>query len=148
MEATESFYFSLEHLNDAAAWVCKQGQGYRLWCFQGDLGAGKTTLIREICRQLGVQGEVTSPTFSLVNEHYLPDGARLFHFDFYRIKDAEEVYDIGFETYFDSGALCLIEWPGKIRPILEQETYLLFSIETAADGRLIRAMAHAPGSLS
>lgn len=142
MDQPDSFFFSLANLPDAANWVRKQAGTCKLWCFQGEMGSGKTTLIREICRQLGVTGEISSPTFSLVNEYYLADGTRIFHFDFFRIMDTEEVYDIGFETYFDSGFICLIEWPGKIRSILEREPHLIFNIEEAGEGRMIRCLPH------
>lgn len=86
--------------------------------FKGDLGAGKTTLIKNICNFLKVIDDVHSPTFSLVNEYKTDRGDRVCHFDFYRINDIEEAYDIGFEEYLDSGNLCLIEWPEKVEELL------------------------------
>ena len=86
--------------------------------FRGDLGAGKTTLIKNICNFLQVIDEVTSPTFSIVNEYETKAQNRLYHFDFYRINKVEEAFDIGAEDYFYSGNLCLIEWPSKIESIL------------------------------
>lgn len=77
------------------------------------MGAGKTTLIREICTQLGVADNVTSPTFALVNHYRSGRGDNIFHFDFYRIEKLDEAYDLGYDEYFDSGALCLVEWPEK-----------------------------------
>ena len=89
--------------------------------FRGEMGAGKTTLIREIAAQLGVSDTVTSPTFALVN-HYKGTGDRnIFHFDFYRINDIREAYDFGYEEYFYSGDLCLVEWPEKIESLLPEE---------------------------
>jgi len=87
--------------------------------FYGPMGAGKTTLIKNLCHRLGVTDEVNSPTFALVNE-YLTDQAEgsIFHFDFYRIKKLEEVFDIGYEDYFYSGRLCLLEWPELIDPLM------------------------------
>lgn len=89
--------------------------------FYGEMGAGKTTLIREICAQLGVTDVVNSPTFAIVNEYNAQDGEPIYHFDFYRINKTEEVYDFGYEEYFYSGNLCLIEWPEKIEEILPEE---------------------------
>ncbi|MDG1261457.1 MAG: tRNA (adenosine(37)-N6)-threonylcarbamoyltransferase complex ATPase subunit type 1 TsaE [Flavobacteriales bacterium] len=89
--------------------------------FDGEMGAGKTTLIRFICEKLGVTDEVSSPTFSLVNE-YLVEGQRpVFHFDLYRLETPEEGLDFGIEEYFDSGSLCLIEWAENLGPYLPEE---------------------------
>jgi tRNA threonylcarbamoyladenosine biosynthesis protein TsaE len=86
--------------------------------FYGEMGAGKTTLIREMCAQLGVTDNVTSPTFALVNEYRTADGEPVFHFDFYRITRIEELFDLGYEEYFASGCLCLVEWPEKMGNLL------------------------------
>lgn len=85
----------------------------------GIMGAGKTTFIKEICRFLGVEDPVSSPTFSLVNEYISGEGQAVYHFDLFRIKSIEEIQHIGFTEYLDSGALCLIEWPEIIKPLLE-----------------------------
>ena len=108
--------FTLEELD----WVVKKllaaANGARIWLFHGEMGAGKTTLIKAICKALGVRSVMTSPTFSIVNEY---DGSeRIYHFDFYRLKNEEEAYDIGVEEYLDSGTLCLIEWPERIPSLL------------------------------
>jgi tRNA threonylcarbamoyladenosine biosynthesis protein TsaE len=93
---------------------------HNVFAFYGDLGAGKTTLIKEICFQLGIEkSDVNSPTFALVNEY---DNGNIFHFDFYRLEDETEAYDIGFEEYLDSGNLCLIEWPERIENLLPPDT--------------------------
>lgn len=92
--------------------------------FKGDLGAGKTTLIKSICKTIGVKDDVQSPTFSIVNEYEAPEGL-VYHFDFYRIENEEEAYDIGAEDYFYSGHLCLIEWPEKIESVLPTEAECL-----------------------
>ena len=82
----------------------------KVFAFYGKMGAGKTTFVKAICEELGVEDVITSPTFAIVNE-YEAKGQPIFHFDFYRIKKLDEVYDMGYEDYFYSGALCFIEWP-------------------------------------
>lgn len=86
--------------------------------FYGPMGAGKTTLIKNLCHRMDVTDEVNSPTFAIVNEYVTTEGESVYHFDFYRIKKMEEVFDIGYDTYFDSGNLCLIEWPEMIEPLM------------------------------
>ena len=90
--------------------------------FIGSNGAGKTTLIREIVARLGSEDTVTSPTFAIINQYSVPSGKRIFHFDFYRINDIREAYDFGYEEYFYSGDLCLVEWPEKIESLLPEDT--------------------------
>ncbi|MBI1266369.1 MAG: tRNA (adenosine(37)-N6)-threonylcarbamoyltransferase complex ATPase subunit type 1 TsaE [Cryomorphaceae bacterium] len=82
--------------------------------FFGEMGSGKTTLIKSFCRAIGVEDEVSSPTFSLVNEYQTSSGKRVFHFDLYRLESPEEALDIGIEEYFDGGGLCLVEWPERL----------------------------------
>ncbi len=89
--------------------------------FDAEMGAGKTTLIKEICKRLGVQSVISSPTYSLVNEYQCNDGL-IYHFDFYRIKDEEEAYQIGFEEYLDSNAWVFIEWPEKVSGLLPENS--------------------------
>ena len=105
--------------------------------FYGKMGAGKTTFIKALCEELGVEDVITSPTFAIVNEYSLPLGGRLegalYHFDFYRIKKIEEVYDMGYEDYFYSGNLCLIEWPELIEELLPEDA-LRVTIEEQPDG--------------
>ena len=86
--------------------------------FNGEMGAGKTTLIKEVVKQLGVNDVANSPTFSLVNEYLTDDNITIYHFDFYRIKDEDEAYDIGVEEYFDSNTWCFIEWGNKVENLL------------------------------
>ena len=102
--------------------------------FYGAMGAGKTTLIKALCEVMGVADMVNSPTFALVNEYHLPDGKSVYHFDFYRINKIEEVYDMGYEDYFYSGQLCLIEWPELIEALLPDNT-LRLHITVSNDGR-------------
>ena len=100
--------------------------------FYGKMGAGKTTFIKALCEELGVEDVITSPTFAIVNE-YTIDRQSIYHFDFYRIKKIEEVYDMGYEDYFYSGNLCLIEWPELIEDLLP-ENALRVTIEEQPDG--------------
>lgn len=99
----------------------------RVWCFYGDMGAGKTTLIKEVCRQIGVLDAMSSPTFSIVNEYLDDMGESVYHFDFYRLKEENEALDIGIEDYFYSESYCFIEWPEKI-PSLIPEGHLKINI--------------------
>lgn len=86
--------------------------------FYGEMGVGKTTLIKEICQQLGILDNISSPTFSLVNEYQTSKEERVFHFDFYRIEEEEEALDMGIEEYFDTNTWCLVEWPENIENLL------------------------------
>jgi tRNA threonylcarbamoyladenosine biosynthesis protein TsaE len=94
---------------------------YNCIAFYGEMGAGKTTLIKEICKILGVKDITSSPTFALINEYLTHADERIFHFDFYRINHLEEAYDLGYEDYFYSNSLCLIEWPEKIESLLPKK---------------------------
>jgi len=126
---------SLADLPAAASVLIAAAQSEPIILFEGQMGAGKTTLIREICFQLGVQENVSSPTFALVNEYEAADGKLIYHFDFYRIREEREALDIGAPEYFDSGRLCLIEWPSMI-PNLLPEHYLLVKLQPALDGEV------------
>ena len=94
----------------------------RIFALYGTMGAGKTTFIKAICRELGVEDEALSPTFSIINEYHTHKQIPVYHFDFYRINKLEEVYDIGYEEYLFSGNYCLIEWPELIEELLPAET--------------------------
>jgi len=110
------------HIHQAAAKFLKlAGQG-RIFAFYGQMGAGKTTIIKAICTALGATDAVTSPTFTLVNEYKTTSGRSIYHIDFYRIKKAEEVFDFGIEEYFDSDSYCFLEWPELIENFLPPET--------------------------
>ena len=111
---------SLQELDNAAARFLELAGGNTVIAFSGELGAGKTTFIQAICRNLGIEVEVNSPTFSLVNEYFTPEGNSIFHFDLYRIETPEELFDMGFEEYFYSGSLCLIEWPEKAKKLIPE----------------------------
>lgn len=114
--------FTLENINAAAAEFLKELGDRKIVAFYGSMGAGKTTFIKAICDVLGVTDTVNSPTFAIVNEYLAASGDSIFHFDFYRIKKIEEAYDFGYEDYFYSGDLCLIEWPELIEELLPEDT--------------------------
>ena len=109
----------LDHIEDAAREFIGQMGDDTVFAFYGKMGAGKTTFIKALCKLLGVEDEVNSPTFAIINEYRSATTAELiYHFDFYRIKKLEEVYDLGYEDYFYSGALCFIEWPELVEELL------------------------------
>lgn len=111
---------SLFELNSVAKRIISFAQNYRVWIFSGEMGAGKTTLIKALCKEMGVIDNVSSPTFSLVNEYLTNESRTLYHFDFYRIKDEAEALDIGVDDYFYSDDLCMIEWPSKIEQLIPE----------------------------
>ncbi len=123
----------LEHIREAARQFISHIGDSRVFAFYGNMGAGKTTFIKAVCEELGVTDVVTSPTFAIVNEYTAADGGRIFHFDFYRIKKLEEVYDMGYEDYFYSDALCFIEWPELIDEVLPDDAVKV-TIKENADG--------------
>ena len=111
---------SLDTIHEAAkVFVKEMGEG-KVFAFYGKMGAGKTTFIKALCEVLGVEDVITSPTFAIINEYTDGKGDPIYHFDFYRIKKLEEVYDMGYEDYFYSGNLCLLEWPELIEDILPE----------------------------
>lgn len=126
MESIKIEVNGLAGLDDAAKRIIATAQDERIFIFEGEMGAGKTSLIKALAGALGVREVVTSPTFSIVNE-YDADGKIIYHFDFYRIKNLQEAYDIGYEEYFYSRNICFIEWPEKIAPLLP-EHYLKIEI--------------------
>jgi tRNA threonylcarbamoyladenosine biosynthesis protein TsaE len=109
----------------------------RIVAFYGSMGAGKTTFISALCRHFGVEDDVCSPTFTIVNEYRAADGDSIFHFDFYRIDSLKEAVDIGFEEYLYSGSLCLIEWPEKVEQLLPEETLKVKITATGDESRII-----------
>lgn len=119
----------VEELATVAKRIITQYPEERIFLFQGNMGAGKTTFINAICVALGVQDRTSSPTFSIVNEYASPKGP-LYHFDFYRLKHENEAFDMGYEEYFYSGNYCFVEWPEKIANLLPLQ-YLDVTIEAA-----------------
>lgn len=124
---------TLENIRNAARQFISQIGERRVFAFYGHMGAGKTTFIKAICEELGVDDVITSPTFAIVNEYTDGNGTPVFHFDFYRIKRLEEVYDMGYEDYFYSGSLCFIEWPELIEELLPDDAVRVH-IEQQPDG--------------
>ena len=125
---------SLDQIHEAARQFIAEMGDNTVFALYGKMGAGKTTLIKAVCEELGVSDVITSPTFAIVNE-YRSDtaGELIYHFDFYRIKKLEEVYDMGYEDYFYSGALCFIEWPELIEELLPGNAVNVY-IEEKEDG--------------
>ena len=146
---------SIEQIREAAREFISHIGERRVFAFYGKMGAGKTTFVKAICEELGVQDVITSPTFAIVNEYETPSnspclggdqksslsredlGGSIYHFDFYRIKKLEEVYDMGFEDYFYSGALCFIEWPELIEDILPDDAVRVTITEQDDGTRLV-----------
>ena len=122
---------STNQLPEAASEILSFASNNRVFLFYGDMGAGKTTLIKSLCRQLGSDDNVTSPTFAIVNEYTGPN--TIYHFDFYRLKNQAEAMDIGFEEYLYSGNYCFIEWPEKIPDLLPLH-YVTVSIQVLDSG--------------
>ena len=127
---------NLDELPKVAVQLIERFGDKKIICFYGQMGAGKTTLIKAICNQLGVAENVSSPTFSLVNEYKDKNADSIFHFDFYRIAKESEVYDMGYEDYFFSGNLCLIEWADLIPNLIPSSALKVF-IEVENEKRVI-----------
>lgn len=131
MEITIS---SIETIRESARQFMAEMGDNTVFAFYGKMGAGKTTFIKALCAELGVEDEVNSPTFAIINEYRSTTTAELiYHFDFYRIKKLDEVYDLGYEDYFYCGAICLIEWPELIEELLPSDTVRV-KIEEQPDG--------------
>lgn len=129
--------YSLDEISDIAFELI-QTVPYKMLLFYGEMGSGKTTLIKEIINQLGVEGVANSPTFSLVNEYLSKSGENIYHFDFYRIETEEEAYDIGVEEYFYSNSWCFIEWPNKVENLLPLESVVIKLTINPDDTRTIQ----------
>ena len=128
----------LDHIEEAAREFIGQMGDDTVFAFYGKMGAGKTTFTKAVCEELGVTDTVASPTFAIVNE-YRSDttGELIYHFDFYRIKKLDEVYDMGYEDYFYSGALCFIEWPELIEELLPEDAVKVTIVENEEGSRTV-----------
>ena len=132
-------FHQLDELDTVAHRLLAEGRrsdasGQMVWLFEGNMGAGKTTLIKALCRVLGVVSMVQSPTFSIVNEYTTHEGKPVYHFDCYRLRNETEALDIGIEEYFDSGYYCFIEWPDRITA-LWPATYYQIRLTADPDNR-------------
>lgn len=116
---------SIDNIDFAAARLLKEFEGKKIFAFFGEMGAGKTTFIQALCRKLNVIEVVNSPTFTIVNEYHTENNNTIFHFDFFRIKKIEEVFDFGYEDYFYTDNYCFIEWPELIEEILPDNAVLI-----------------------
>ncbi len=130
---------NLENMPEAAQEFVRAMDQNTVFAFYGKMGAGKTTFIKAVCEALGVTDVVNSPTFSIVNEYRADTtGELIYHFDFYRIKKLEEVYDMGYEDYFYSGAVCFIEWPELIEDLLPGDAIRVDIVEQENGSRLVK----------
>ena len=128
----------LDQIDEAAREFIAQMGDDTVFAFYGKMGAGKTTFIKALCKLLGVEDEVNSPTFAIINEYRSETTAELiYHFDFYRIKKLEEVYDLGYEDYFYSGALCFIEWPELVEELLPLDAKKVTITENSDGSRTV-----------
>jgi len=125
----------LDELPQIAAELLRRASNKRVFLFEAPMGTGKTTLIKALCKELGVDEHVTSPTFSIVNE-YLSAAGPVYHFDFYRLKNEQEALDLGYEEYFYSGNYCFVEWPEKITSLLPNDAFVI-EMETGTEDRRI-----------
>jgi tRNA threonylcarbamoyladenosine biosynthesis protein TsaE len=126
-----------KNLPAAARKILEHTSGQKLLAFYGSMGAGKTTIVKAICKVLGAGDIVTSPTFTMVNEYLTKKNEIIYHIDFYRIKKVEEVFDFGIEEYFSSGSYCFMEWPELIGGILPPETVKIRITIGEKDQRII-----------
>lgn len=132
--------FLLSDLSDidvVAARFIEKMNNRKVFAFYGEMGVGKTTFIKAICKAMGVTETITSPTFAIVNEYEKSDDSPIYHFDFYRINNIEEVYDFGYEDYFYSGNICFIEWPELIETLLPEDVVKVQILVDEYEQRLI-----------
>ncbi|OPZ45818.1 MAG: tRNA threonylcarbamoyladenosine biosynthesis protein TsaE [Bacteroidetes bacterium ADurb.BinA104] len=128
----------LDKIDETAREFIGQMGNHTIFAFYGKMGAGKTTFIKAVCRELGVEDNVNSPSFAIINEYRSTAIAKpIYHFDFYRIKKIEEVFDLGYEEYFYSDALCFIEWPELIEELLPEEAKKITITENSDGSRTI-----------
>jgi tRNA threonylcarbamoyladenosine biosynthesis protein TsaE len=127
---------NLDQLPEIAEQVLSEAGAVRVFAFFGEMGAGKTTFIKALCRKLGIEEMVSSPTFTLVNEYLSGSGEPVYHFDFYRIKSESEAFDMGYENYLYSGNYCFVEWPERIASLLPAKIARV-KIEATEEERII-----------
>ena len=127
---------NLSELPVAAKQLLQAFPDKKIFAFYGEMGVGKTTFIKAICNELGVTDTISSPTFSIVNEYVSAKGDKVFHFDFYRINSINEVYDLGYEDYFNDDAYCFIEWSEKIEDLITSD-YIKVKITKDGEKRIV-----------
>jgi tRNA threonylcarbamoyladenosine biosynthesis protein TsaE len=137
IKINDKYQFSLNNISETAKQIIELDLNCRIFIFYGEMGSGKTTLIKEICKHLGSADNLSSPTFSIVNEYEYSNG-KIFHFDLYRLKNSEELLDLGFEEYINSGNYCFIEWPKLAEPLLSNDT-IKIELSTSENIRYLRA---------
>jgi len=126
--------FALTDLPGIATQIVAFAKEIKLWLFNAEMGAGKTTLINQVCKTLQVEEPTSSPTFSIVNEYLTVNNETIYHFDCYRLNSAKEAFHLGFEDYIYSGNYCFIEWPDKVGELLPHSGYLNIEIEAKPEG--------------
>ncbi len=131
---------SLDEYPKAAREFIRFMEKGRIFAFYGKMGSGKTTFIKSICEELGVEDTINSPTFAIVNEYEDREMNTIYHFDFYRIKSIAEVYNMGYEEYFYGGAYCFMEWPELVEELLPEETIKVYIEENEDTTRTVRIM--------
>ena len=141
-DAVESSPFHLDDLGRIAGYLLDKAGKCRVWLFSGELGAGKTTLIKAVCAALGVRSHMASPTFSIVNEYHTGDGEPVYHFDFYRLKNENEALDVGVDEYLDSGKYCFIEWPDRIPSLIPNPHFKVHMVIVEKEKRRLEAQLH------
>jgi tRNA threonylcarbamoyladenosine biosynthesis protein TsaE len=135
------FYIdSIDNIQIVAGEFINKYPDFRIFAFYGELGSGKTTFIKALCRELGVADLVSSPSFAIIHEYQSSRFGKLFHFDFYRMEKLEEAYDIGYEDYFYSGNYCFIEWADKAEPLLPSGTLRVNIITDKYSGRILEVI--------
>lgn len=132
----------LSDIRRAARDFIDKMRGRTVFAFYGEMGAGKTTFVKALCEDLGVQETIASPTFAIINEYRAGNGDSIYHFDFYRINKLEEAFDFGYEDYFYSGNLCFIEWPERIETLLPENTVKVFIREVSDGARIVEWDEH------
>lgn len=129
---------TLDQLPGIARKLLQHAEGQKIWLFEGEMGAGKTTLIKALCAELGVQDTVNSPTFSIVHEYATAAGVPVYHFDFYRLQHEEEALALDCLSYFESGCYCFIEWPSKIASLIPSIHCKVTLATQSDDNRLLQ----------
>ena len=136
----ETKEYDLIELKYIAKWLINNGLNYNIWLFNGEMGAGKTTLINELAHQMGVLNPTSSPTYSIVNEYETSNGL-IYHLDLFRLKDISEAIDAGIEEILFSNSICFIEWPEIILPLIDNK-YLEINISNIGESRKIQLIKH------